>query len=134
MFSLLSRLFATKSITTTKPRRFQPLLQGLERRDAMSCTVGLQDGTLTVNGDANDNHVQIIQDDANNQLKVIADGVEHVFTSSQVNKLVVDLKEGDDTLSWKLGNGSNFKFTKEADIYLGAGEDTAQFDISMGPL
>src|SRR5205085_2373598 len=109
-------------------------------------TVGLADAghTLVITGDAGNNRVSIVQDDAHDQIKVTYDAViyfRHIpihttltqtFSSSQINQVRADLGDGNDSLLWSLGAGSNFTFGKTAWIDLGAGDDSAGFNIGVG--
>lgn len=130
MKRLISSLRASKTESLARKHSFKPSMEGLEARWCPSATVGLQNGILTITGDDNANIVQIVQNDNQNKLTVIADGVQTDFASDQVLKVVANLKGGDDLLTYQLGGGSDFKKAKDIQIDLGAGNDRANLDFA----
>jgi hypothetical protein len=125
-------------------RGFRPTLETMEERMALS-TVNLTDGghTLVITGDARDNHVSIVQDDAHDKLTVSYDSfvytrlgraipvtLSQTFQSSQIRTIEADLKGGNDTINWSLARGSNFSYSKTAWVDLGAGDDSASYNIA----
>jgi hypothetical protein len=95
--------------------------------------VGVSNGnTLVIRGDAAANVVSITQNDPANTLTIVADGVTQVFDSTQITRLDVDLKAGDDHFFWDLATGKDFFRSKEASILLGDGTDEAWLDFRGG--
>src|SRR4051812_26056917 len=110
MLSFISRLFARKTHAQKTIRSFRPSLESMEERTVLNCTFSLANAghTLVITGDNHNNTVSIVQDDVNNKLTVIGDGVTHTYSSSQITKMVINLKGGNDSLSWKLADGSSY--------------------------
>ena len=132
MFSSLTR-WATTATTRRqmKPRtRLRAGLEDLERRECLSTTVSLAGGTLNIVGDDAANNVAVYFRDSVNDIRVQVDGVDHHFSSLQVQNLNVDLKGGDDGLYMQLGADSDTSAAmfdpKNMNIKLGDGNDAAQ--------
>src|SRR5262245_2809351 len=133
--SLFSRVFRAFARAGHTPRNNRPLrLEALEVRDCPAVSVLFDNAThtLTITGDKYANNVNLVIDDLNNQLKLTADGASQTFKSSDVWKIKLDLKGGNDNLQVALADGSNFVYGKNIDAQLGNGQDSAYFDIYHG--
>lgn len=131
--TLASRFTATKPTARhARPSAFRPSLEQLDERLCLSVTVGTIDGghTLVITGDNAANAVTIIQNDNDNDLIVQAPGVNQTFDSNQITKVVINLLGGADTLTYKLGGGSDFEFAKNILFQGGAGNDVSSFDFN----
>ncbi|MFO0925440.1 MAG: hypothetical protein U0736_00145 [Gemmataceae bacterium] len=132
LFAKLARLFATrKPARHARPTGFRPGLEQLDERLCLSVTVGTIDAghTLVINGDNAANAVTIIQDDDANHLTVQAAGINQTFDSNKITNVVINLKGGADSLTWKLGGGSDFHFAKNITFQGGVGNDISSFDF-----
>src|SRR5262245_25530409 len=104
-------------------------IETLERRDCMSAT--LLDGSLSIVGNAANNHIVVVQDDAANDIAVVEDGAIKHFNSSAVKKINVDLREGNDTFDFRLGGEiTGFSRTKAIVAKLGLGDDHVTIDTT----
>jgi hypothetical protein len=112
------------------PRTFT--LEALEARWCPSTTsVRLSGDTLRITGDNSHNEVAVVQNDSHDSLDVVADGFSYHFFSSRVHKVVVDLKGGDDSFTWRM-DSDRFTFRKDLSLALGTGNDSAVLDFSAG--
>jgi hypothetical protein len=121
--------------TRTSPARRRPAstrlaVEGLEARECLSNAVSLVGNTLNIIGDSSANNVAVVFRDGVGDLQVVADGVDHHFSSMQVHNLNVNLKGGNDHLTMQLGylnDPSAYLFDpKNILVNLGAGNDEAQ--------
>jgi hypothetical protein len=126
---------------TTSRLPWRPQLEALEDRQLLSVSVLLQDSghTLKITGDDAANRVEFIQDDTLNRLTLKINGLEHNFgaplSSSQITKMIVDLKGGNDRYNHYLERNSNFTNRKEVTLKLGSGENQADiFNLGYGVL
>jgi hypothetical protein len=125
-----------------KPVNARLQLETLEGRDCPSATLSLLNGgqTLVIKGDAGNDSISIVQNDANDTLIVSMTGMvtgeqngmakrgKQVFKSSQITQIVIDTGAGNDTVSYELGANANFRFGKIFNINLGSGDDVLQFE------
>src|SRR4051812_26338469 len=113
-------------------RFFRPSVESLEAREVMTVSVvanAADPHLLVITGDNAANNVQILQKDSADKLTVIADGQTFQFSSSQITKIQMSLLGGNDTVSYKLDGGSDFKKDKTVSIDLGAGANIATVDL-----
>lgn len=131
MKRLLNRLTNAIQTRTTRKPTTRLALESLEDRQCLSVTIDTIDAghTLRVLGDDVANTVTITQDDDHNKITVVVGSQTKTFTSSQITKVVIDLKGGNDNLTYRLGGGSDFQFGKVIQAQLGVGSDTAKFDF-----
>jgi hypothetical protein len=121
--------------TRTTPAKRRPAsarlaVEGLESRECLSTAVSLVGNTLNIIGDNSANNVAVVFRDGVGDLQVVADGVDHHFSSMQVHNLNVNLKGGNDRLTMQLGyinEPSAYLFDpKNILINLGAGDDQSR--------
>jgi hypothetical protein len=116
---------------STKKHSFKPAMEVLETRWCPATTISpIQNGVVTITGDESNNEVLIVQNDAQNQLNITAGGVTAHFVSDQVSGLTIDLRGGDDRLTYRMGTGSDFTSAKNIQVDLGSGKDMAWFDFA----
>jgi hypothetical protein len=134
MRRFLSRVFGIPTSTTRRGRQQKSILQveGLESRWCPSTVKVVGGHILQVHGDAGNNNVQIVQNDQANTLTVTADGQVSTFSSSQIDKIDVDLKDGNDYFWYGLATGKDFVYSKQAKIKLGKGNDEAWLEFRGG--
>lgn len=117
---------------STKSSKFAPTFDSLEDRWCPAVAFSLDStGTiLTLTGDAKPNTVVIKQNDVINDLEVFGDGVTKHYASSKIQKIIVNLKDGNDSLTYQLGGGSNFVNGKTVLADLGLGNDSATYNFA----
>jgi hypothetical protein len=113
----------------TQYRHFRPMLETLEAKDCPSVT--LSGTTLIITGDNGINNVVVTQNDEANTITVVENnGSAKQFKSSAVSSIVVSLKDGADSFTFKLGGTWDFLRAKNISVDLGVGQDTATFDVA----
>jgi hypothetical protein len=136
--NIARRMTAPRTVAGNRPRnapRTRLALESLENRWTPSCAIFTANAgkTLVIVGDNAANDVTLIQNDNANTLTAVCDGgAPQVFTSTAITKIRVDLQDGHDDLWYGLASGVNFKFAKQADLKLGAGDDTVTIDMWQG--
>lgn len=121
--------------TPSMPARtaFRPGFDSLEDRQCLSVTVATaanDPSTLIIKGSAANDKVFINQDDVANTFKVSGTGLaEQTFTSSQIQKVVIKMKGGNDDVNYLL-KSLEFTHAKRFEVDLGAGCDDASFVLS----
>lgn len=130
-FSKLTNVFAVPARRLVRPTTFRPRIESLHERLCLSVSVSTIDSghTLVITGDNLANNIQIIQNDDSNVLTVTAPGVNKTFDSDDITKVVINLQGGADTLTYTMGNGSDFENAKNIILQGGVGHDTATFDF-----
>ncbi|HYV35973.1 MAG TPA: hypothetical protein VE988_09740, partial [Gemmataceae bacterium] len=128
-----------------KKHTFKPTMEALESRWCPATTVSpLQNGVVTITGDETVNTVAITQNDNLNKLVIKTEGslsysdalgrtvinTVHEFSSDQVTDVVINLKGGNDQLTYQLGGGSDFINAKRIKVDLGSGDDVATFNFA----
>jgi hypothetical protein len=120
-------------------------LETLEDRTCPSISTSLLDQghTLVINGDNQGDHVWLTQNDDRDELLLYwfpNDGQIHpqvvqesVFQSSAIQKVVLNLRGGDDTFDFNV-EGSGLTYGKEFLVNLGSGNDRASFDFAGASL
>src|SRR5262245_7135055 len=116
--------------TTKRIGRLTPRFDALEDRSCPAVVFALDaTGTiLTLTGDAQPNQVVIKQNDITDDLEVFGDGVTNHYASSKIQKIIVNLKDSRDVLSFQLKGGSDFKNAKTIEADLGKGNDQAAYN------
>jgi hypothetical protein len=106
-------------------------LEAFEDRRCLSAVVAFDaaTATLSITGDNLADNVKVVHDASANQLHVIHDGQDQIFTGSDVDKIVVDLKGGNDTFTETLATGTNFSHATDVRIDMGNGRDTV--DVAL---
>src|SRR3954469_9754106 len=99
IFTKLFAFVAPKTPSLARRRAASLAVNALEDRWCPSAVVTTASAghTIVITGDANANHIVVTQNDATDKLKIVADGKTYNFTSSDVTRLKVDLKAGNDT-------------------------------------
>jgi hypothetical protein len=107
----------TRTSGTRRRASYRPTIEGLEARECMSTAVSLVGHTLNIIGDNSADKVTVTLRDSVNDIQVncnervilspvgyprVYQEIDH-FSSSQVQKINVDLKGGDDQLFIQLG-------------------------------
>lgn len=119
--------------------RFHQLqIDVLEGRLVPSVSWGFANGELKIKGDAQANHVTIVQNDTLDRLKVYEEVASHYvlianLTSSRVSAVKVSLEAGNDVLWYGLDAGTGNKFTKRVDVSLGDGNDDITASVKLQP-
>src|SRR5437879_4909278 len=128
-----------------KKHSFKPTMEALESRWCPATSVSpLQNGIVTVTGDDTSNTVAITQNDNLNKLVIRTEGALSYsallgrtvitsvweFPSDQVTDVVINLKGGNDQLTYQLGGGSDFTNGKRITADLGSGDDVATFNFA----
>src|SRR5262245_29268222 len=106
----------------TSPR-FRPHCETLEGLILPSVDVYLHPDNpnkLMIESDGGSDGVLIYQDDCDDTLEVVGYGT---FTSSSIAWIVVKLGGGNDSLDYRLEDGSTFRYHKIMTIDPGAGDD-----------
>lgn len=120
-------------------------VEALEDRNLLAVTASLLDGghTLKLVGDNASELVWITQNDAADEIafawqpkvngaSLIAMPVQgQVYKSSDITRVIVNLKGGDDSLTWTLYG--DMSHAKQIEVNLGKGTDQALFDFA-GPV
>lgn len=113
-----------------KPR-IAPRLESLEGRELMACQIFEQDGVLTILGDNRPNNVEIYDVDGNftedgrSDIEVVCDGQLYAV-STQINTIVVNLRNGNDRLTYDLGDPALFQTffpQRNLQVFMGGGND-----------
>ncbi len=125
----------------TKPmRRMKCQVEALEDRQLPAVTLTLLNNgtTLSIQGDAQGEWVNIDQNDDTDQLMISSQRITDMptadqppislFQSSTIKKIVVDLGAGDDVLNYQL-DGSSMRWAKTISVDLGAGNDAAYLEF-----
>lgn len=124
----------------TTPPRLPCIVETLEDRQLMAVTSQLLDGgaTLRLVGDAAHESVTIVQNDAEDTLRVqvTITGAPNAdlplpirtYSSSAIKRIVVNLGAGTDTLTYQL-DSDEMLYQKTLAVDLGTGNDTALFDF-----
>src|SRR5262245_25342394 len=118
--------------------RFRQLqIDVLEDRLVPSVSWGFANGELKIKGDAQANHVTIVQNDTLDTLKVYEEVASHNvlianLTSSRISAVKVSLEAGNDVLWYGLDAGTGNKFTKRVDVSLGDGNDECDLEFGGG--
>jgi hypothetical protein len=86
-------------LSRSRRGRVVPQVEALEDRQALSCTVGVSNGVMTITGDGGANSVQINQTFLG-QVKVKADGV--TTTASGIQEIKINTLAGNDTVKYIL--------------------------------
>jgi len=121
-------------------RRMKCQVEALEDRQLPAVTLTLLNNgtTLSIQGDAQGNWVNIDQNDAMDQLVVSCQQVADMptavqlpvslFQSSTIKKIVVNLGAGDDVLNYQL-DGQSMQWEKTLNVDMGAGNDSAYLEF-----
>lgn len=104
---------------------FVPRLETLDNRWCPSCTITVDDGTLTITGDDEANTLTVTHDGAGT-VTVVCDGGETV-TEEDIERIVIDTGDGDDSLTFDVT--AELTEALEVEVDLGAGNDTADLDF-----
>lgn len=116
-------------MTRTTKNMTRLAIENLENRDCLSAT--LLNGTLTITGTSAADHILVVQDDAINDIQVMQGTSNLHFDSSLVNKISVDLMDGNDTFDYRLGGEMpSFTRMKTVNVLLGLGDDRATIDMT----
>src|SRR5436190_3384785 len=124
-------------------RTHRPRLEALEARDCptVSVTTGAG-GLLRIVGTQDWEQVVIVQNDTTDTLTVYSnnrakpdEAVTQVvdiqeFKSSAINKIAVDLKDGDDVFFYTLETGSDLLYAKDLSVSTGAGADAVSISTA----
>src|SRR5262245_39758516 len=107
-------------------------IETLEGRDCPSTTVLFDNAAhpLTITGHNKANVDKVVHNDNANEVHVLHDGQDEVFSSSAIDKIVVDLKGGNDSFTQTLQEGTNFFRGKSLDVNTGAGRDKVLIDLA----
>lgn len=110
-------------------RRFRPQVETLEAKYTPSVTLS---GTkLIIDGSDGVNNVVVTQNDQADTITVVENnGSAQTFKSSKVTDIKVDLKDGGDSFTFRLAGTWNFVRPKNFVVDLGAGQDSASFDLA----
>jgi len=132
MKRFFANLFAGSKNTTSPLRKvFRPSIEGLETR---CCPAVVLEGTgLVITGTAKNDVVEIIEDHSYHNaglLQVIDNGKTYVFKSAQVEKIMVDLGDGSNSFTYRLGGNSDFTRARQIGYTGGDGFDTVAFYLA----
>lgn len=125
-------------------RKLRPALEALENRDVPSVTMQTFNNghTLKISGNGDWENVQIVENQQtgmldisyyrmpkpNQIMELVINQVS--YSSTQITKVMVDLKGGDDFFSYSLAEGSNLTSSRQWLIDMGAGNDTVKVDTA----
>ncbi len=125
----------------TKPmRRMKCQVEALEDRQLPAVTLTLLNNgtTLSIQGDAQGEWVNIDQNNDTDQLMISSQRITDMptadqppislFQSSTIKKIVVDLGAGDDVLNYTL-DGRTMQWAKTITVDMGAGNDAAYLEF-----
>ena len=118
-------------LTRTK-NQFRPTLDVLEARECLSATAFLDGHTLHVIGTDAAETVDVYQTESQDKLSVFVDHVQLFFNPGHLNRVHIDLKGGDDVLTYRFNDGP-VSHDRTINIDLGGGRDRAllYFDRSI---
>jgi hypothetical protein len=116
--------------------RVVPRVEALEERQVLSCTVGVNNGVMTIQGDDGVNTVTINQ----KVLGTVSVQADNLTTSaSGIKEIRINTRGGKDTVNYNLNPvlprlpwvRTDQKGTQKVNVYLGTGDD--KFQTSMCP-
>jgi hypothetical protein len=132
MFDRLSKLWSKSQATPAANvrRSFRPKVEGLEDRWCPATTFGVNNGTLTITGDAQANHI-LIRDGGNGTVTGnIVDGNQPTgrdFAFINVSRIVVSTNGGNDGVTYLQTGDRSSAMTFVA--HLGSGNDVFHSEI-----
>src|SRR5688572_29878126 len=102
------------------------VVHALEARRLLTCSIELDDGTLTVEGDSGNNRITITQDDE--QLVVRCNGgMRETFDSGDVQAIDVDGRKGNDQIVVLLEEDTQIE-----DVQVDGGNGNDTVDVAFG--
>jgi hypothetical protein len=135
MKRLLKNLFGTQTKTITR-KQVRLGLEALEDRQLMTVTAlpdAANPAILKITSDNASDVIRVVQDDTNDRLQVFAGSSTTPLlsrSSSEFTEVRVNLGGGNDRLTYRLADGSDFEHTKSISIQGGLGNDTTTLDFS----
>jgi hypothetical protein len=109
--------------------RFVPRLEGLEDRCVPSCTVVESNGVLTITGSQKADVIEI--EDDGTELTITCDG-EPVEHSGEATEVVLNLRAGNDTVTYTLTGELAALAARVIEVNLGNGHDTFEGTLEAG--